>query len=371
MLITSLNPISVVKGLTQHFFAEKEPQSSSLHLDTSSEDGKSVEDELKFDKRTVTLENLEDFPEIQAIFQGNILSIDHVFFPKKLNYESKIIFKIIEELILRPSNVEFVVSHRPSDVKVIFEGKEYPFYKIMQKVKWDLINLSQEILDQYEKNFHNGHYHGLGWGVRTAPSSKAYLYKKLHNGEKRAIYGYSLAGNSFNRFLRGTYYYFTEKDFKDFLCHTAVLCNGLNKIPESQDVKKSGYVYRCLTNSDQADQQKIIDVYQKQLKTHQKVRELGFTGVSYKEPLRGFLQNSSYAYTDDCMKIYVNPEKLAKDISGLSGYPYERECLFLPNTKELLLRSIVYPIGENSWQCDSANRHLFLSKVISKRQKVI
>lgn len=179
--------------------------------------------------------------------------------------------------------------------------------------------------------------------------------------------GYSCSGHEFNRFLRGEDGSLSQEELKKWLCRTAILCNGLNKIPASKSVEESGYVYRCLTDVEKGGQQSLISTYQKQMESHQKVKELGFTGVSYKRPLTGFLGSDYYAYENDCMKVYLNPQTLAKDISGLSDYPEENECLFLPNTKEHILRSVVYPINGK----EKTNRYLFVSKLISKRQGVL
>lgn len=327
-----------------------------------------------FVNRTIRIEHPKNDTRIKDILQGNIASINTTFFPKHLNNETKIIFKIVETLLTDPDKVEFSheeVSSRSDyssenpNVKVIFEGKEYPFYQMMSKVKWDLIDLPKELLDHCEEN--RDGVSRLEWHVPSAPHSKAYLYKNLHDIEKRAVMGYSCSGTEFNRFLRGDSSRLNQEELKMWLCRTAILCNGLNKIPTSKSVEESGYVYRCLTDVSTEGQPSLISTYQKQMESHQKVKELGFTGVSYKNPLTDFLGWDSYAYTNDCMKVYLNPQTLAKDISGLSFYPEENECLFLPNTKEHILRSVVYPINGK----EKTDRYLFVSKLISKRQGVV
>ena len=113
----------------------------------------------------------------------------------------------------------------------------------------------------------------------------------------------------------------------------------------------------------------IIETCSKKMKAHQKIKELGFTGVAYQKPQASFL-GGEYQGQKSCLKVYENPRKLAKDISGLSGFGYECECLFLPNTKELIMREVVYTPESKYSSSKKGERSIFLTKVISKRQMV-
>ena len=192
---------------------------------------------------------------------------------------------------------------------------------------------------------------------------KAYLYKDLHDGEKAAIGVYKGYGIVLNAFLRDELYY---QNADELLIHVAVLASALNKIPPSVD----SYLYRSLRDHKNEGQMGLVEKISYKLKKHEKFKEKGFTSCSLYKPLKGFLGFSS---ENRCVKIYKNVSGLAKDISGIGAYADEFECLFLPNTKDLALREIVYENNPNALSMTMAKNktHIFITKLVSKRLGVI
>lgn len=302
-------------------------------------------------------------PMIQCILEGDVAAIDKSFFPKQANEQTALMRKIIRALILFDQNprdrVRFIINDKEGIYQFEFKGKKYELFSFLAKIKWDLIKLDLRELDEYEKK---SRLYSYSVNCSTIPSihHKHHLYEKLHNAEKMAIAVYKTSGVKLNRFLRKQSYSLTEKTAAEYLIHTAVLCSALNKIPPSVN----GYLYRCVSDApgsskDTPGQESLVGGIARKLKVGEKFKELGFTSMSMFKPLEGF--------GNDCVKIYTNPYRLARDISGIAGYESEFECLFLPNTKDLALREIVEEKPSVSQVTSRVYRYV-ITKIVSKRQ---
>lgn len=314
--------------------------------------------------RTLSIENGVQSESLKKLLEGSTESAAEVFFPKKSNQATDLIKQIAKELIFDPNAATFIFHKNADDLEIKFQGRKHRFYDLTRKVKWDLIELDQETLDQYQKRqmdhqfrYNNSTYMGA---VR-----KPHLYERLHSAEKSAIQYYTGAGSyAINKLLRKNISDFEKEgsiNCAELLCHTAVIASGLNKIPPTT----SKMTFRYFTDNED----KINKNYTEAMKAHKKNKELGFSSSCAQRALRSF---GSYT-DDDGVKIYVNPEKLGKDVSGLSSNPHEDECLFLPNTKEIILRKIVVPKKtiNDFYYFDSSNTHVYLVKLVSKRQGVV
>ncbi|MCH9632988.1 MAG: hypothetical protein S4CHLAM6_13390 [Chlamydiae bacterium] len=327
---------------------------------------------FKYLGRSLRVANSKDFPEVKAVFKGATQSIDDIFFPKTPNSQTSLMKELIVDLIMDTESVQFQFGTGALDVQMKHKGVTYSFYDLMKKVKWDLISLDDAVLNKHIANTRDYKYSFSYCTVPYAPPEKEYLYKELHDAEKCAISRYGSLGSTFNDLLRGTTksYDRDQKHFVTYLCLTAVLCSGLNKIPPSKEFDgANAYAFRCMKDARGPRGSSIIKTCTKKMKAYEKIKELGFTGVAYKKPQPAFLGSGYYGNAEDCLKIYENPRALAKDISGLSGFPYECECLFLPNTKEQILREIIYS-PESSYHDATPDRHIYMTKLVSKRQKV-
>ena len=313
-----------------------------------------------FNARSCFVKSAKDLPLIADVFSGNVKGTEQLFFPVKKNKETELIYRVVCEMIEDKTQLESHFDAEKNDYVIKFKSLTFNLYETLRKVKWDLISFDNKILNKV--TLHSK----FAQPPTCKDSNKTYLYTKLHRIEKIEIGDYSSWSGKFNTFLREPVNRnMIAEEIANSLQHVALLCSGLNKIPVSKSVEKSGSVYRCINNAVGPGNKDLIDYYRNQLADDKKDKEYGFTGVSYDRPLQGFL---SYGSGRDCVKIYLNPGKLAKDISGISHFPLENECLFLPNTKDLLLREVSYFKG--SEQTDNSKRHLFLTRLISKRQQV-
>ena len=305
---------------------------------------------------------------LKLIYLGDSESTIEVFFTNKANNQTELIQNIVNDLLFNPEKVSFQYADDTSDYNLFYNGQSYPLYELLLKVKWDLIELTENQLNQYSKikkisssimeDFYGQNYYY---------ESKKHLYEKLHISEKYAITAYT-ASSDVNDFLRGDGLELLENSFEENLLDTAVLCSGLNKIPS---LKKAGYsdlLYRCLTNSKAVDYPgTLVDLYVHSTDSHEKVKERGFLSLSMTKPCETFYDLDSFTEgEEEILNIYSNAFNLAKDISGLSMYPSEQECLCLPNSKEMPIKRAFLSNAEGVKM-----RHLFFTKLISKRQKVI
>ncbi len=316
---------------------------------------------ISFNNKGFFVESPKKLPLIADVFKGNVLGTQQLFFPVRRNQETELIDQVVRGIIESNSKLASHFDAKKNDYVIKFKDLTFNLYETLRKVKWDLITFENSLLDKLGKQSEFAH-------VPTCNNSqKAYLYTKLHDAEKREIGEYSSYSSTYNSFLRDPVdRHMDVETITATLRRVAVLCSGLNKIPESKAVQKSGYVYRCISNVSDSQNGDLIDQYRNRLSDHQKYKDYGFTGVSYNRPLQGFLSSGP---NRDCVKIFLNPTKLAKDISGLSYYPGENECLFLPNTKSEFLREVFYQKDSSSG--DNSKRYLFLTKLISKRQQVL
>lgn len=315
----------------------------------------------RFEDRSLRLLNTSGSsdPIIQSIFDGNIANIESAFFPKQANEETALMREMIHSLILEDQNprhkVQFFIDNENKTYQFEFKGKRYDLYPFLTKIKWDLIELDSKELEEYGRKSLRGKY-TISYSSVPSIHAKEHLYAKLHYAEKMAIGVYKYSGFDLNRFLRGGLYLPSEKTFKDYLIHTAALCSALNRIPPSVN----GYLYRCMTDySKSSESESLVNGMARKLKVGEKFKEAGFTSMSMHKPLDGFGK--------DCIKIYTNPFKLAKDISGIAGFEDEFECLLLPNTKDLALREIVEDKSATSIWGPKVS-HYIITKLVSKRQ---
>ena len=328
-----------------------------------------------FKGRSLKVETPTDRPEIMEIFNGNAAgNVDQLFFPVRSNSQTELVKEMVQSVIEDPTSVEFFFNPKKSEeVSVTFRGQSYDFYALLEKVKWDLVKLDEKLLQKHLENTQDFRLYTSIFNknslyvqemIKPIPREKEYLYKDLHEAEIDAVRAYTYSSKTFNEFLRRIVpdYYLKQKVFVSYFAYVAVLCSALNKIPPSEEFERQKYAFRCIRNHKFEDGSTLIEGYTKKLDDQRKVKELGFTGVSFNKPQNQFLSG----YDEDCLKVYSNPKKLAKDISGLSLFPAESECLLLPNTKEMLIREVVYQNDDYS----KGKRHIFLSKLISKRQKV-
>lgn len=327
--------------------------------------------DFKFQNRSIIIENPDLVPE-KSLCCGKVDLINSLFFPKKMNKETALILEIVRELIqnLSTDKVHFEFPEfsgyfctNVEETKIVYKGTSHLLYDLLKKVKWDLIEFDNETLDGVNLDLLDV------WssGTTNGREGTEHLYDRLHQVEKCIIKSYTSSSHAYNKFLRVVSLHKAQVDqnhFKQMLVKVAIMCSGLNKIPESQNVKQSGYVYRCLENARRTRDLEIIDYYEQCLNEVTKAKELGFTGVSYSQANTSFL--SSGSGEKDCILIFVNPNKLAKDISGLSTFPEEHECLFLPNTKSYVLRKVEYPIKRKNRQPND-KRALLISQLTSKR----
>lgn len=333
-----------------------------------------LDKKISYEGRSLKVMSRDDLPQIASIFEGSALSVAEIFFPKTFNAETRLMQELVIDLIHNTEAVQFEFGAKVTDTKMMYKGKTYDFYDVMKKIKWDLISLDNSTLDRHLLNLSEHKYNSSYYTIPEAPYGKRYLYTKLHKTEKAAISDYGSIGSTYNRFLRATVenssYSLNQRHFVSFLCKTAVLCSGLNKIPPSKEFNApDSYAYRCMSDAKGAEGESIMATYTEKMRDHQKIKELGFTGVAYKKPQAGFL-GAGYEGEKSCLKVYANPRRLAKDISGLSGFSNECECLFLPNTKELIMREVVYNPEANYYGSSKGERHIYLTKLVSKRQGV-
>lgn len=294
---------------------------------------------------------------IKGVNEGNIDAIEQIFFPRKSNEQTNLIYQVVCDLLNdNLDHVQIENGKTFESIQLVYKGKRYPLFQILRKVKWDLIEFSSEDLSKYFEKHNYSKFEEI-------KSSKKDLYEKLHDLEKNFIRHYT-SSSSINSFLRLSDESLCDDSedslLKDLIV-VAVMCSGLNKIGESKDIKESKYLYRCISS---VDRDGLLKRYNKSLDNEKKTKEFSFIGVSYAHPLTGFLAEG---YNTSCLKIYVNAEKLAKDISGLSHHPEENECLMLPNTKELFLRAVTYPAKYNL----KNKAHIFVTKLLSKRMKIL
>lgn len=318
-----------------------------------------ISDKRNFENRTLSLSGQESNITIQKIFDGNVTDINQIFLTKQTNSQTILMREIIKAILLNPSQVQIVTSYSPSSTKIVINKKEHLLFPLLAKVKWDLITLDQNELNEYVKKSKNNQYSLSASYVPYCNNyKKKHLYGKLHDAEKMAIAVYKSSGSSLNSFLRQKLdsYNINSNYIKSMLAHIAVLSSALNRIPPSVD----GYLYRCMSDSTHANGVGLITDIDNKMKKQETFKELGFTSLSLYKPLSGFMYGS-----EQCLKIYQNPYNMAKDISGIGEFESENECLFLPNSKDRPLRKIkVVEKQDNEYQ---KSIHVFLTRVVSKR----
>ncbi len=277
---------------------------------------------------------------LEDCLEGNVSGIREVFCEKRSNVQTDLMREMITSLLRDPESVTFHILFGEDGSKirkVTFRGKEYDLDFLLRKIKWDFLYLSSEELDLYRSLYPRFADQGMDRTSYFSPDR----YNFLHVGEKEAVNLYTTSvGFRINSFLRGRW----EKtdSYGELLLHTAVICSALNKIPFSE----GSYLYRSLYFEEGAGSP---ETYVMQSTGEKSYKEPGFTSLSQKK--------ITYGRNAEWKKIYVRT--LAKDISGLSAIPEEREYLALPGMKEKFIKGVLL---------QDENRIVFLVKEVSKRK---
>ena len=234
---------------------------------------------------------------------------------------------------------------------VFFEGKKYNFVDILIHTNFNLISLSKEDLQAYERMLHNGKLHSRpDWSGRMPTdldfqlADPKNLCAGLSYAEKAAINIFtgneyrpmnSLLRQDIDQFLlsHNIPYIYKEEErlnlaFKETLLHAAVVVSGLNKLPDYSGSGK--YLYRGESNLPE----KVLANRLSAINDGGKITwETGFLSTSHTQPLSVF-------YCDSAV-LFKNLK--GKNISVLSQFPSEREiCSPQPKfsgatTKRLLI----------------------------------